>query len=164
MTIDEVNALTEADFSAQFGMIAEHSPWVAEEAARLRPFAGRDAMVAAFQSAVAGAGRDAQLALLRHHPDLAGRAKLADDSRREQAGAGLDALTPDELERFTALNQRYRARFGIPFILAVKGAGTAAILAAFEHRIAGGQEEEFATALAQVLRIIRLRIEDRVDG
>jgi len=164
VTVDEVNALPNAAFAALFGMIAEHSQWVAEEAATRRPFAGREAMVAAFQAAVAGAGRDAQLALLRQHPDLAGRAKLAEDSQREQAGAGLDSLTAEELERFTRLNDLYRARFGIPFILAVKGAGKAEILSAFEQRIAGGHEEEFATALAQVLRIIRFRIEDRVDG
>lgn len=164
MTIDEVNALAAAEFAARFGMVAEHSPWVAEGAGTRRPFSGRDAMVEAFQRVVAEAGRDRQLALLRSHPDLAGRARLAEDSRREQEGAGLDSLTPAELERFGELNGRYRARFGIPFILAVKGAGKDTILAAFEQRVGGGREEEILTALAQVLRIIRFRIEDRVDG
>lgn len=168
LSIDEVNALPAAAFTETFAGIAEHAPWVAERAAASRPFANRAAMVDAFQRAIAGAGEAEQTALLRAHPDLAGRAALAGEltaeSTREQAGAGLDTLTADEFAQFTALNDAYKARFGIPFILAVKGATKHQILASFESRIGGALAEERMTALAQVLRIVRFRLEERVAG
>lgn len=166
-----VNALGAADFIALFGDVAEHSPWVAERAASVRPFADREAAVAAFVAAVRDASPESQLALIRAHPDLADRAAVADDSgsggiavesRREQAGAGLDRLTPAEFERFADLNARYRAHFGFPFIFAVKGADKQMILAAFEERIGNDSATERATALANVERILRFRIEDRI--
>jgi len=103
------------------------------------------------------AGHDRKLALLNAHPDLAGRlalrGELTADSTAEQASAGLDRCTPEEFARFTELNDAYKARFGFPFILAVKGRSRADILEAFETRLSNGPEEEFATALAQVERI-----------
>ena len=174
-TIAAVNALDAAAFTARFGDVAERSPWVAERAAGARPFADRAAMVAAFADAVREAPSAAQLALLRAHPDLADRAAvaagagevegpdgIAAESRKEQAGAGLDRLTPQEYARFGALNARYRARFGFPFIFAVKGADKGMILTAFEERIGNGAAAERAAALANVERILRFRIEDRV--
>lgn len=161
-TLKNVNAMTTGDFLAAFGDVAEHSPWVAREAAAFRPFLSRDAMIAAFESAVKSANRDAQLALIRAHPDLATRARLTADSSKEQAGAGLDTLTAEEFSRFTLLNDAYKYRFGFPFIFAVKGATKHMILAAFEERVHNGAETEFDTALAQVCRIFRFRIEDRV--
>lgn len=166
LALATVNALAPADFVARFGDVAEHSPWVAERAGACRPFASREAMIAAFEAAVAEAPRAARLALLVAHPDLAGRAAragaIADDSRREQAGVGLDALTDDEFVRFEDLNGRYRAKFGFPFVFAVKGATKGMILDAFEARLPNDVETEFATALAQVGRIFRFRLEDRV--
>ena len=166
LTINAVNAFDAPAFTARFGDVAEDSPWVAEAAFEARPFADREALVAAFAAIVHGASREAQLALLRAHPDLAGRAAVAGDiaaeSRREQAGAGLDRLTADEFARFHDLNARYRARFCFPFIYAVKGATKDAILAAFEARIDNDADTERATALANVERIFRFRIEDRV--
>ena len=166
LTVDDLNRMAASDFAAAFGDVAEHSPWVAERAASARPFAGRDAVAEAFAATLRGAARDEQLAVLRAHPDLAGRAAVAgdltEDSRREQAGAGLDRLTPAEFERFTALNAAYRERFGIPFIFAVKGATKDMILAAFEERVANGPEAEHETAIDNVCRIMRFRIEDRV--
>lgn len=168
LSIDELNRMTVADFTAAFGDVTEHSPWVAERAASARPFADRDAVVDAFAAALRGAARDEQLAVLRAHPDLAGRAAIAgdlsEDSRREQAGAGLDRLTPEEFDRFTALNAAYKERFAIPFTFAVKGATAAMILAAFEERIANGREVEVENAIDNVCRIMRFRIEDRVAG
>ena len=163
MTLDEVNRLTEAEFVRRFGDVAEHSPWVAARAAATRPFASRAAMVEAFAAAVAAAGRDECLALIRAHPDLATRARLTEDSTREQAGAGLDTLTAAEFARFTRLNDSYKARFGFPFIFAVKGATKHQILASFEERVTRAPEAEFATAITQVCRIFRFRIEDRVS-
>jgi 2-oxo-4-hydroxy-4-carboxy-5-ureidoimidazoline decarboxylase len=168
MTLGAVNALSAADFVAAFGEVAEHSPWVAEAAARARPFPSRQAMIAAFQAAIIEADAERQGALLRAHPDLAGRAAVAGtvtaDSRREQAGAGLDRLTPDEFARITRLNAEYRERHGIPFILAVRGATKHDIIRGFESRIGNRPETEFRNALVQVGRIIQFRIEDRVAG
>ena len=166
LSIDDLNRMAAADFTVRFGDVAEHSPWVAERAAGARPFADRGAVVDAFAAALRGAAREERLAVLRAHPDLAGRAAIAgdlsEDSRKEQAGAGLDRLTPEEFERFTALNAAYKERFGIPFIFAVKGATKDMILAAFEERSANGREAELENATDNVCRIMRFRIEDRV--
>ena len=168
LSIGDLNRMAVSDFATRFGDVAEHSPWVAERAAGARPFAGRGAVVDAFAAALRGAARDEQVAVLRAHPDLAGRAAvigaLTETSRREQAGAGLDRLTPEEFERFTALNAAYTERFGIPFIFAVKGATKGMILAAFEERCANGRDVELTNAIDNVCRIMRFRIEDRVAG
>ncbi|MCW5715880.1 MAG: 2-oxo-4-hydroxy-4-carboxy-5-ureidoimidazoline decarboxylase [Bauldia sp.] len=166
LSIAAVNALSDAAFVSSFGDVAEHSPWVAERAAAARPFASRDALLAAFAAAIDAADPHRQLALLRAHPDLAGRAaiagELAPESTREQAGAGLGSLTPDEFARFTELNDRYRARFRFPFILAVRGATKDMILASFAERVERAPHIEFATAMEQVRRIVSFRLEDRV--
>jgi OHCU decarboxylase len=166
MPLAAVNQMDETDFVAAFGDVAEHSPWVASAAAACRPFASRAAMIQAFQAAIGDAGADRQRALLVAHPDLAGRAAivggLTADSRREQAGVGLDRLTKDEFARFTALNQAYRQRFGIPFIFAVRGASKHDILAGFEARVGNRPDNELATALEQVCRIVGFRLDDRV--
>ena len=163
MSIATVNAMGPMAFIAAFGDVAEHSPWVAREADAFRPFASREALVQHFEIAVRAANHDAQLALVRAHPDLATRAKLTDDSNREQAGAGLNTLTADEFARFTALNTRYRQHFGFPFIFAVKGATKHMILDSFEARVGNDPAMEFETALQQVCRIFRFRLEDRVS-
>ena len=166
LRIADVNALPRGDFLARFGDVAEHSPWVAERAEAARPFADLEAMVRAFHDALDGSSEAEQVALLRAHPDLAGRAAragaLTADSRREQAGAGLDSLSEDEFARLHELNDAYKARFGFPFILAVKGATKAQVLASFEARLNNTRDEELATALGQVKRIIRFRLEDRI--
>lgn len=168
ITLSEVNALTDQDFVAQFGDVAEHSPWVASRAALSRPFRNVAAMVDAFQQAILEAPRSEQLALLRAHPDLAGRAArlgtLTADSMREQKGAGLDTLNDEEWARFHDFNERYKALFGIPFIFAVKGATKHQILAAFEARLTTTDAEEYLTALTQVLRIVRFRLEAQLSG
>ena len=166
LSIDAVNALDAGAFAARFGDVAERSPWVAEDAFAARPYADREALAGAFAAVVRAASPEAQIALLRAHPDLAGRAAIAGDiaeeSRREQVGADLDRLTADEYHRFHDLNTRYRERFGFPFIFAVKGGTKDMILAAFEERIGNDSDTERAAALANVERILRFRIEDRV--
>lgn len=164
MTLDTMNRLPPDDFTTEFGDIAEHSPWVARHAGSARPFASREAAVQAFADALRAASHAAQLALIRAHPDLATRARLTDDSTREQAGAGLNTLTPDEFARFTHLNELYKAKFDFPFIFAVRGAAKHQILAAFAERVNNAPEDEFETALAQIVRIFRFRIEDRVQA
>ncbi len=163
-TLADVNAMTVEAFVAAFGDVAEHSPWVARQAAASRPFASRDVMVAAFANALYGASHEMQLALIRAHPDLATRAKLTTDSTREQAGAGLDTLTPAEFARFTEFNDLHKQRFDFPFIFAVKGATKHQILAGFAERIDYPLAREFAITLEQICRIFRFRIEDRVTS
>lgn len=162
-SLDDINIMPLYAFLAEFGDVAEHSPWVAEGAWEKRPFASRDEIIAAFATAMREARQEAQLALIRAHPDLATKAKLTQDSTAEQAGAGLDRLTQDEFARFTALNDAYKARFGFPFIFAVKGATKGQILEAFEKRLANSREAELETALAQIARIFRFRLEDRIS-
>jgi 2-oxo-4-hydroxy-4-carboxy-5-ureidoimidazoline decarboxylase len=162
LDIDEVNAMDAGTFMAAFGGVAEATPWVTIEAEGERPFASRDAMVAAFANAIADGEPERQMQLLRAHPDLAARARLTDESAKEQRGAGLDRLSPAEQKRIASLNAAYRERFGFPFILAVRGATKADILAALEARLKNPPAAEFARALVEVQRIVRFRIEDRV--
>jgi 2-oxo-4-hydroxy-4-carboxy-5-ureidoimidazoline decarboxylase len=158
MNLAEANA---AGASA-FADIAEHSSWVAEVAFKHAPFKNREDMIQRFAAAVMAANRPAQLTLLNAHPDLATRAKLTEDSTKEQMGVGLDSLSAAEFAHFTKLNEDYRAKNGFPFIFAVKGATKNQILAAFESRIENNTAKEFETALEQVCRIIRFRLEERV--
>jgi 2-oxo-4-hydroxy-4-carboxy-5-ureidoimidazoline decarboxylase len=150
-------------FLARLGHVAEDSPWVAERAWARGPFAGAADTADAFAAVAREATPAEQLALIRAHPDLAGRAALAGgltaDSAREQASAGLDRLTPGDLERFTALNDRYRARFGFPFVMRVAGRSVDEILAAYERRLAHDADAERATAIGEIADIMRLRIE-----
>lgn len=163
MTLDQLDALDLAAFRETLGGIFEHSPWVAEEVWPLRPFAGIDALHAAMCKAVVDAGEDAQLALLRAHPQLAGKAalrgELTPSSTSEQQGAGLDQCTAEEYARLHELNARYEQRFGFPFILAVRGHTRASILANMAARVDNPRDEEFAEALHQVERIARFRLE-----
>lgn len=152
-------------FVARFGGVYEHSPWIAEAVwdAGLTPEHNNVAGLArAMEAALAQAGQDAKLALIRAHPDLAGQAAVAgaltDASRTEQAGAGLDQCTPAEYARFQALNAEYKRKFGFPFILAVAGRSRQEILAAFEARIGNPPEAEFEEALRQINRIAQLRL------
>ncbi len=146
-------------FLQRFGAVAEHSPWVADLAWRHAPFADRDAVAAAFAEVITSAPVEAQRALLRAHPELAGKAvRLTAASADEQGGAGLTRLSAADAGAFDDLNQRYRARHGIPFIIAVKGLTATEILAAFRARVDNDPAVELQTALAQVVRIVGFRI------
>lgn len=160
-----------ADFVARFGGVFEHSAWIAERAFDRGAFAmpplaaalSAAALHAALSAEFRAAGEAERLGVLRAHPDLAGRLAVAgdltEDSRLEQAGAGLDRLTPAEFARFTDLNTRYQARFGFPFIIAVRGLTKAEILHAFENRIHHDRHAEFDAACHEVEKIARLRLE-----
>jgi 2-oxo-4-hydroxy-4-carboxy-5-ureidoimidazoline decarboxylase len=159
--------MTREAFLARFGGVYEHSPWVAEGvlAAGLGPAQdSAEGLQAAMARVVEAAGRDLQLALLRAHPDLAGRLAVAGgltaSSTAEQASAGLDRCTPAEFARFQELNTTYRETFGFPFIMAVRGRSRTEILAAFERRVANDAETEFATALGEVHKIALLRLRE----
>ena len=164
MPLASVNAMSADRFVETFGDVAEHSAWVAEAAAALRPFASREALVEAFTGVIRKAPRAAQLTVIRAHPDLAGKAKLTEDSSREQQGAGLDTLDRAEFARFTELNDRYKQHFGFPFIFAVRGATKHQIMDSFALRVGNAPDQEFSTALVQVCRIFRFRLEDRVEA
>jgi 2-oxo-4-hydroxy-4-carboxy-5-ureidoimidazoline decarboxylase len=162
-----VRTLSRDDFIARFGGIFEHSAWVAEGAydRGLGPESDTPEGLHADMAAVMRAApKNKQLALINSHPDLAGKlhaaGRLTADSTKEQSSAGLDMLTDEERARFTELNDAYKARFGFPFILAVKGRTKAEILASFETRLHHTPEEEFATALAQIEKIALLRLKD----
>ncbi len=159
--------LERADFIARFGHVFEHSPWIAAAAfdAGLPADAGTaEGLHRALCAVLRAAQDDRKRDLINAHPDLAGRlaraGSLTAESTGEQAGAGLDRLSDEEYDRFTALNAAYREKFGFPFIMAVKGRGKEDILAAFEARIGNTPAEEFATALAQIERIALLRLKD----
>lgn len=167
LTLDQLNRLDDASFVECLGAIYEHSPWVAEQVSSARPFAVREALTAAMAAAVAAAPEARRLALLRAHPELAGKeasaGTLTADSQREQAGAGLDACTPDELAQIGELNRAYRDRFGFPFIIAVSGLDKHRIIAAMRSRLDNSPRDEFATALAEVDKIARIRLDALID-
>jgi 2-oxo-4-hydroxy-4-carboxy-5-ureidoimidazoline decarboxylase len=153
-------------FIQRFGGVFEHSPWIAGAAwdAGLTPAQDRaSGLHAAMIEVLRRAPRERKLELIRAHPDLAGRlavqGELTHASSAEQASAGLDRCTPEEYVRFQTLNRAYRAKFGFPFIMAVKGRTRADILAAFERRVASECEREFETALHEIETIGRLRLE-----
>ena len=160
MTIADLNSLERAQFVAAIGWVFEHSPWVAERAWAVRPFANVEQLHRAMVERVERALPEEQLALLRAHPDLGTRARVSEASSVEQAGAGLDQLTPSEFERLRVLNEAYRDKFGFPFLFAVKGSTKHDILDALERRVQSSREEEYLVALDQVYRIARFRLED----
>ncbi len=160
-------AMPRAEFVARFGGIFEHSPWIPDRAFDLELGPAHDTAVGlhnALTRVFRSASEAERLGVLTAHPDLAGKLaaakRLTAESTAEQAGAGLDALTDAEKARFTELNDAYTARFGFPFIIAVRGLDKSDILAAFETRIANDRPGEFATACSQVERIALLRLKD----
>jgi OHCU decarboxylase len=168
MTLVELNALPRERFVEALGGVFEHSPWVAEAAWPQRPYTHLQQLHAAMCAAVDAAGSEAQLRLIRAHPELAGKAALRGEltaaSAAEQGGAGLDQCSPEEYARLQALNADYRARFGFPFILAVRGHTRQSILAAMQARLGNEPEAERAEALRQIGRIAAFRLGDMIGG
>ena len=168
MRLAELNALEPTRFVVTLAGVFEHSPWIAAAACDRRPFDSIDALHAAMVEIVQGAPADAQLALLRAHPELASKAamrgELTAESSQEQAEAGLTCCTAAEFARLYALNRAYDARFGFPFIIAVKGLSRTEILARCAERLERDPASEFATALAEVARIARFRLEALIDA
>jgi 2-oxo-4-hydroxy-4-carboxy-5-ureidoimidazoline decarboxylase len=168
LTLAELNALDRSAFVEQLGGIVEHTPWIADEAWPHRPFASVDALHVAMVAELARAPVDTQLVVIRGHPELAGKAairgEMTADSKREQGGAGLDQCSPQEFARLTALNRAYKAKFGFPFIIAVKGLDRAKIIGRFAARLEHDRATEFAEALAQIARISRLRLATMLES
>ena len=162
--MDSINELDRGAFVERYGPLFEHSPWVAEDAFSDRPFADEDELFEALRAAMYSAPRERQLALIRAHPDLAGKAAiegtLTSSSRREQSSAGLDRLTPDEYEQFTSTNAAYRERFGFPFVVCVREHTKESILRVAAERLEHTRDEEVRVALEEIAKIARLRLED----
>lgn len=162
LSLAEVNALPVADFVRVFGPVLEHSPRYAERAADARPFSTLADLHAAFTGAILADDVAAQLALIRAHPDLAGKAARAGDLTREsaseQASAGLDRLTDEEYDEFFRLNAAYHERFGLPFVVCVRNHTRASILAQARERLGHTPDQERAAALREIAEIARHRL------
>ena len=170
LTLEQLNTSPPSALLAELGGLYEHSPWFVETALQSRPFASLAHFKHTLVQAVDGAGREAQLALVRAHPELAGKAMVAKtltaESTNEQGKAGLTACTPDEFARIQQLNADYNARFGFPFILAVRGArgqglNKVQIIEAFERRVYNHPDFELAEALRNIHRIAEIRLNDK---
>ena len=159
-----LNSCGKGAFVAALGHLFEHSPWVAAETCERRPFRDWDGLYAALCATVQGAPAARQLALVRAHPDLAGRlaaaGALTNASAGEQAAAGLDRLAPQEAAEMERLNGAYRARFGFPFVICARLNAKAAILEAMRRRLANTPDAELSTALEEIAKIARLRLND----
>ncbi len=170
LTLDALNAASAEEFVTLLDGTYEHSPWVAQAAAPGRPFVSLAALKQALVGSVQRAGPDQQLALVRAHPELAGKAmvskNLTAESTNEQGQAGLADCTPAEFQKLQALNAAYNAKFGWPFMLAVRGPRATGlhrreIIATFERRLAGPRDFEFAEALRNIHRVAEIRLNDR---
>lgn len=160
-------SMPKGQFIKRFGDVYEHSAWIAEavfDAGLTEAHNSRPGLAAALKAVLDEASDEAKLTLIRAHPDLAGKAALKGDltdaSTSEQAGAGLDQCSPEELAEFQQLNTAYKSKFGFPFIVAVKGMDRVAVLEMFRTRLAHDQGEEFETALSQINKIALLRLQD----
>ena len=152
------------EFVRVVGPVFEHSPWIAERAAARRPFASLDSLNAALCDAVSRATAGEQLALIRAHPDLVGRAVLTAESQNEQAAAGLMNLLPEEAAQFDTYNRAYQARFGFPFVICARLNKKESILSAFPVRLRNSPEQERETALAEIGKIAQLRLADLITS
>jgi 2-oxo-4-hydroxy-4-carboxy-5-ureidoimidazoline decarboxylase len=163
-----LNAMPRAAFLEALDGVVEQAPWVAEAVCAGRPFASLAALAAAFERTIAGAAADRRLALVRGHPDLAGKAAragaLTAESAAEQAGAGLDRLSDAEYDRFHSLNEAYRTRFGFPFLICVRRHGKESILRQFERRLGNDPATELDMAIGEIARIVALRLAERVTA
>ncbi len=166
MTINQINQLEPREFEKYFAGVLEHSPHYAKSAAQQRPFTDFDDLLKAFESAVLKDDPSKQLELIRAHPDLAGKAAIAGEltveSAGEQKSAGLDRLTPEEFAEFTRVNQAYRAKFSMPYIVCVRENTKATILEGSVTRLEHDLETEIQIALGEIVKIAKYRLLDLV--
>lgn len=161
-SIAELNQMTQAAFVDALGTVFEDTPAIARDSWNDRPFTSVDDLHQAMVRVVDRLSEDDQLDLICAHPDLGSKAKMAEASVQEQAGVGLDRLSPEEFERFQTLNQQYRERFGFPFIIAVKNHTKTSILQAFEQRLQNDAKTEQQQAIAEITQIARFRLSSLV--
>ena len=168
VSLQSLNAADAASFVAALGDIYEHAPWVAEAIYGRRPFATLAALHGAMIAAVRAAPAEQRFALIKGHPDLAGKAARAGtltlDSKAEQASAGLDRLSEQEFADFHRFNDAYRAKFGFPFIVCVRRHGKDSILRQFDLRLRNDAAAETQSALDEIFRIAALRLDQRIEA
>ena len=166
LSLKLLNSMNQTGFTTALGFAFELSPWVVERAWNARPFASIETLHRAMMDVLEAATTADKLALMRAHPELAGKAAIAKaltaESNAEQASAGLDRLTPDEFARFHQLNAAYQQRFGFPFVICVRLNDKASILQAMEARAANDEATEISEAIKQIGLISKLRLLDAV--
>lgn len=167
LSLAQINSLSRDEFVRVVGPVFEHSPWIAEATWPKRPFATVEELHRALCQTVTDAGEEKQVALIRAHPDLVGRATLAGtltrESSDEQASAGLNQLTPEEIELFQKNNASYKEKFGFPFVICARLNKKEAILNGFRVRLHNSRAEEIKTALEEIGKIAYLRLNDLVS-
>ena len=166
-SINELNGLGQSEFVRVVGPVFEHSPWIAEQTFAQKPFAGLENLHRALCGTVKKSAEEKQLALIRAHPDLVGKlalaGKLTRESTNEQASAGLDKLSPEEISMFEQQNAAYKNRFGFPFIICARLNKKEAILRGFESRLKNSRDQEIPAALAEIFKIAELRLRDLIS-
>jgi len=164
--LSDLNICSKDDFVAALANVFEYSPWIAEQAATLRPFAGVNELFAAMRSVVDGAPEESRIALIRAHPDLANKtqraAGLTAESNAEQNSAGLDRLSDAEFTAFERVNNAYRAKFGFPYVVCVRRHTRDSILRDFERRLPNDAKAEVQTSIGEICRIAALRLDQLV--
>jgi 2-oxo-4-hydroxy-4-carboxy-5-ureidoimidazoline decarboxylase len=161
-SLAQLNAMSQAEFIAVLGAVFEETPAIAQIAWHARPFTSASDLHQQMVKVVSYLSSEHELALIRAHPDLGSRLAMAQASVKEQAGVGLDRLSPQEYEQFQHLNQAYTEKFGFPFIIAVKNHTKESILMAFQKRLENSETQERQQALAEIAAIARFRLNELV--
>lgn len=161
-SLSQLNQMSQEEFTSALGAVWEDTPAIASSTWQQRPFTDVSSLHQSMVDVVAKMSESEQLALIKAHPDLGSKAKMAQASVQEQAEAGLSRLSPQEYERFSALNQAYQEKFGFPFIIAVKKQTKKSILEAFEQRLQNSEAAERQQALQEISEIARLRLEEAI--
>jgi len=162
-SIEQLNQLSQAEFVKVLGGVFENTPAIARDVWHQRPFQDIDDLHQKMIEIVKRWESEDQLDLIRAHPDLGSRVKMADSSIREQASAGLNRLTMDEYDRLVHLNRLYQEKFGFPFVMAVRNHTKISILKTFEQRLKNSVEQEHAQAIAEIAQISHSRLLDLVE-
>lgn len=157
-TIAQINSMSQEEFVAVLGAVFEETPAIAHYAWEKRPFADVTDLHQQMVNEVKAMSKQEQLALIRVHPDLGSKVKMAEASVQEQSGVGLDRLTAEEYDRFARLNAAYKAKFNFPFIVAVKNHTKDSIFAAFDERLENSADREFNSAIAEICQIAQFRL------
>lgn len=167
MTLAELNALDQAQFIKELGSIYEHSPWVAKQVYELKPFKSLQQLNEVMFNCVTTSNKETQTQLILNHPELAGKeaqtGDLTQDSAKEQAGAGLDQCSPQELAQLQSLNAVYQETFGFPFIIAVSGLNRYDIMEQIKIRTNNSVEKEFETCIQEIGKIAWIRLQKLIQ-
>ena len=164
IAIAQLNQMSQGEFTKALAEIWEETPEIAKRTWHNKPFEDLNALHQAMVAVVDSMSEAEQVTLIKAHPDLGSKAKMADASVQEQAGVGLDRLSESEYQRFHSLNQSYKDKFGFPFIVAVKYHTKESILEAFEARLKNSKDQEKQQALSEISKIAKLRLESLIKG